>query len=197
MRTLKVDELHRVKQNQNSPLLRLPPEIRNRIWEYTLGHNTFRFGRTRGRKARSILAPDEPGINVAILRGCRQIYSETALMPIQLNTLAFLRIRDVVGRLRRHQQKQVTTIRFEVPLISCWHDTICSWKPECILAWAFPALNRIEFYLYNLSHPANRVTLENAERGIRQHYEQFLADTSVRITVKGLAEPMPESYYNV
>lgn len=92
MRTLKVDELHRVKQNQNSPLLRLPPEIRNRIWEYTLGHNTFRVIRARGRKALFTLAPDEPGINVAILRGCRQIYSETALMPFQLNTLAFFHI---------------------------------------------------------------------------------------------------------
>ncbi|KAF1360511.1 hypothetical protein EJ07DRAFT_177226 [Lizonia empirigonia] len=208
--TPKGSEIDLVKENQNSPLLCLPPEIRNRIWDYTLGHNTFRArpGCYRSRRIpRLTLAPDEPGINVAILRSCRQIYSETALMPVQLNTLAFSVIGDIVSvarRLKLHQRKQITTIRFEVSDFN-W-ERFCSWEPkiiENVLARTFPAVNHIEVEVdldldpFDLSDPDDSVTLEEAERGIRQHYQLFLAEASVRMTLKGLAEPMPKSCYNL
>ncbi|KAJ4992160.1 hypothetical protein SVAN01_02481 [Stagonosporopsis vannaccii] len=41
--TPKGGEVVLVKNNQKSPLLRLPPEIRQCIWEYTLGHSVFRL----------------------------------------------------------------------------------------------------------------------------------------------------------
>lgn len=87
----------RVKNNQKSPLLRLPPEIRSRIWEYTLGYTIVRahVPYSRSHKPRLRTSSDEPGIGMALLRSCRQVYSEAALMPMRLNTFAFEGVYDI------------------------------------------------------------------------------------------------------
>jgi hypothetical protein len=111
----------RAKSNQGSPLLRLPPEIRNKIWEYTLGHNIFKPVRVRVSiqkfKSKWISRPDEPQIGLALLATCRQIYSEAAFMPFNLNTFAadtFSRESNFVKAFKAfkvHQRRQITSIR--------------------------------------------------------------------------------------
>ena len=89
----------RAKSNQGSLLLRLPPEIRNKIWEYALGHNIFKPVRIRlrERKFKKAWASrlNEPPIGLALLATCRQIYSEAAFMLFNLSTFA-ARERDMM-----------------------------------------------------------------------------------------------------
>ena len=111
----------RVKSNQESPLLRLPPEIRNKIWEYTLGHNILKPIRVRlgwrSYKHRWISRRNESQINLSLLATCRQIYSEGALMPFVFNTFATETwYRDQVNLARSftmfkvHQRMLITSI---------------------------------------------------------------------------------------
>jgi hypothetical protein len=66
----------------NSPLLRLPSELRNRVYEYALGGDCEPFT----IKASPIDFPmtllDLPALS--LLRSCRQIYHETANLPYTL-----------------------------------------------------------------------------------------------------------------
>jgi hypothetical protein len=85
--------LTRVKRNQKSPLLRLPPEIRHSIWEYALGGHVLRestLGNKEGGTKRYRWVPpwSERTCGLDLLRTCRQIYSETALLPYKLNTFS-------------------------------------------------------------------------------------------------------------
>lgn len=66
-----------------SPLLRMPPDIRNRIYTYTLGdrHAWYHFFLSAFRPVCF------PGIE--LLRTCRQLYSETRILPFFYNTYAF------------------------------------------------------------------------------------------------------------
>lgn len=68
----------------SSPLLRLPPEIRNMIYTLIIDVNIVVFteaGLGRGRH------PIQDGL--ALLRVCRQIHAEAALLPYALNTFVF------------------------------------------------------------------------------------------------------------
>lgn len=80
----------RFRENAQSPLLRLPPEIRNMIFRYAVGGMTFDFTtydrpwlhRLQGWKPR-VCNPIQNCFS--LLRVCRQIYSETALLPFSAN----------------------------------------------------------------------------------------------------------------
>jgi hypothetical protein len=103
---------------RNSPFLRLPKEVRTRIYAYALGGQTITIGYETYRTVESALEPDKvipifryccavysqrnvnpfrkqlPFINVAykftpLNNVCRQLYNETATLPYILNTLAF------------------------------------------------------------------------------------------------------------
>ncbi|KAH6849564.1 hypothetical protein B0T12DRAFT_486270 [Alternaria alternata] len=67
----------------SSPLLRLPPEIRNMIYTLILDVNTVMVahaGLVRSRRFE---------ISVTLLRVCRQIHAEAALLPYAFNTFVF------------------------------------------------------------------------------------------------------------
>jgi hypothetical protein len=106
-----------VKSNQESPLLRIPPEIRNRIWEYALGGKNFRQ-QPRGRKQMFVPMPRERVNASALLRTCRQIYAETALIPFAVNTFSvnddYWPLRRVVKSLPKYQRSQITELRVEL-----------------------------------------------------------------------------------
>lgn len=102
----------------NSPFLRLPREVRSRIYEYALGGKTIIIGYETYRTVESASEPDRiisvfryccavhskrnvnpfkkqlPYINVShgytpLNNICRQLYNETSVLPYTLNTLAF------------------------------------------------------------------------------------------------------------
>jgi hypothetical protein len=77
------------RQNQrDSPLLRLPAELRNQIFRYALGGETWNFvvresNRHRVRNCSGFQHA------LALLAVCRQIYAETALLPFSLGSFSF------------------------------------------------------------------------------------------------------------
>ncbi|USP77115.1 hypothetical protein yc1106_04389 [Curvularia clavata] len=80
------------RQNQQqSPLLRLPAELRNKIFAYALGGRTFRF-KTTGNYPWYIKNVTKYKHALALLQVCRQIYAETALLPFSTNTFSASRL---------------------------------------------------------------------------------------------------------
>lgn len=70
-----------------SPLLRLPAELRNRVYEYVLYKGTYWFNRERATTSkRPIEIVPRIANRLSLLRVCRQTYAETALLPFSLNT---------------------------------------------------------------------------------------------------------------
>jgi hypothetical protein len=85
-----------------SPLLRLPAEIRTKIFEYVLvGDKPFHIDKVLPRNMRTTLSncprqcpcrkaktgcPFQPDSHISFLRVCRQIYDESSLMFYALNT---------------------------------------------------------------------------------------------------------------
>ncbi|KAI4673377.1 uncharacterized protein J4E88_008990 [Alternaria novae-zelandiae] len=100
-----------------SPLLRLPPELRNSIFAYALYHERFILG-----------PPDSCGYVVksrdknllSLLYVCRQIYSETAFLPYKLNSFEICRSSPVslVAFLKRRTATQIELMQ----------DVIRRWK---------------------------------------------------------------------
>ncbi|KAF1835439.1 hypothetical protein BDW02DRAFT_495992 [Decorospora gaudefroyi] len=73
------------RQNQqDSPLLRLPPEIRNRIFGYVLGGKTFHIEYSVNTETITNTTKSEHALSP--LAVCRQVFAETALLPFSLNT---------------------------------------------------------------------------------------------------------------
>ncbi|KAI8940193.1 hypothetical protein NX059_003899 [Plenodomus lindquistii] len=78
------------KENASSPLLRLPPEIRNRIWEFALGVSAFP-ARMQGDTiviSQSYWTTGKKTV-FPLLYVCRQIYGEAALIPYHANIFDF------------------------------------------------------------------------------------------------------------
>ncbi|KAK5128737.1 hypothetical protein LTR85_000070 [Meristemomyces frigidus] len=101
----------------NSPLLRLPPEVRNRIWRYVLCGNTVRVTVRNDQLERAVCGlhstPEEEALHCkqtnkdyhtsytqrhrsclqllhfSILRACRQAHQEAALLPYQESIFTF------------------------------------------------------------------------------------------------------------
>jgi hypothetical protein len=72
----------------------LPGEIRNRIWEFAIGRHVYNVGNTydeymSGEDIRIRRVKNESSTGVALVRVCRQIYAEAALLPYQLGAFCF------------------------------------------------------------------------------------------------------------
>ncbi|KAH3914438.1 hypothetical protein HBH56_089250 [Parastagonospora nodorum] len=114
----KGDEKALVSSNQNSPLLRLPAELRIKIWEYALGGKEFRLLSGSSRKSSVQPRPSEKKNAFVLLRACRQIYSETAPLSFAVNNFSIRsHWRVSITSLRhfqRYQIHQIKDLRIEV-----------------------------------------------------------------------------------
>lgn len=135
--------LSSTKSNSESPLLRLPAEIRNSIWEYALGGNirdlTY-FKRDRKRYTEWLIAMSSasfPEHSHALLSTCRQIYAETALLTFSTNEFRFRSkttfkwTRD----LSKVQKDLIHTVHF---VRSPWHRYLDQGEQRFFVAWDFP-----------------------------------------------------------
>ncbi|KAH9873836.1 hypothetical protein IAQ61_004463 [Plenodomus lingam] len=105
------------KTNQSSPLLRLPAEIRNKIWALSLGGQVMRLlGSVPNGSRRVIALSSTERSGVALLRVCRQIYAEAAGMPLSLNTFSYYQHPAVslFKYFKPHQRKQITSVRADL-----------------------------------------------------------------------------------
>jgi hypothetical protein len=95
----------------------MPPEIRNSIYRYALQGNYFITQvRTLGDKQRPISSPSEINF-LPILLVCRQIYAESALLPIQLSSFDFDNAYDFRAWCKSFnpiQRDTVETVAFEL-----------------------------------------------------------------------------------
>lgn len=117
----------RLELNQDkSPLLRLPAEIRDMIWRYALEGKTFFATCRMNPHTKHITRPKlkrsrrDPIHGAALLRTCRQIFLETASYPITLGSLSCEDPNVLVAavkKLRAHQRKEVTRIRMKVSML--------------------------------------------------------------------------------
>ncbi len=88
----------RKRNSTVSPLLSLPPEIRNRIYDLVLGgqmlwisynfHERHDIIKGRLKKIHTGFKLDQK-VQIGFLRVCRQIYGEAALLPYALNKFIF------------------------------------------------------------------------------------------------------------
>jgi hypothetical protein len=73
----------------NSPLLRLPAELRNRIFTYVFSGEEYRFlGNERGPITCRISSFQHNGLGPLLVS--RQLYIETAILPYKLGTFRFM-----------------------------------------------------------------------------------------------------------
>jgi len=106
-----------MESNRASPLLSLPPELRNRIQKYVVGGKTLHIGTTRKKgvlKACISRGPRSYSLNV--LRTCRQIYAETTLLPYVTNVFSFDHPRSMkvaLSHVGLIQRRQITKIELE------------------------------------------------------------------------------------
>jgi hypothetical protein len=101
--------------------LRLPPELRSRIWEYVLAGHTPRsvdVNPGRARIMRMIPSRDKCMHGMDLLRTCRQIYAETALLPYKTNIFSFspyTNIKHDLKYMKPFQRAQIDKIQIELP----------------------------------------------------------------------------------
>ncbi|KAF2253549.1 hypothetical protein BU26DRAFT_387494, partial [Trematosphaeria pertusa] len=78
------------RNQQESPLLQLPPEIRNRIYEYVLGGRTVHITKKPYRPAEGKLLSVSGNEKhfLSFLAVSRRLYAETAVLPYKLNTFS-------------------------------------------------------------------------------------------------------------
>ncbi|KAF1932426.1 uncharacterized protein M421DRAFT_403295 [Didymella exigua CBS 183.55] len=199
--TPKGDEKDLFKNNQHSPLLRLPPEIRNRIWEYTLGNIVFRVrGKRSGRKYSMDFVPpsNEPSIGVSLLRTCCQIYSEAASMPIRLNTFAFLStwaVKKVTKQLKPYQRKQINTIRLEAYSPDD-HKLTHLWQMSSSIS-IYPAVKTFQFIVHGGAGQEKSITLKDIETQFREDHATLLDDAGIGLIVEEGDGLMPDSWFSV
>lgn len=94
------------RQNQrDSPLLRLPAELRNQIFQYALGCKTWTF-LVRESHQQTVYVPSRLEHALALLAVCRQIYAETALLPFSLDTFSFDHYTDLQWWLKAQRPAQ-------------------------------------------------------------------------------------------
>ncbi|KAF2833358.1 hypothetical protein CC86DRAFT_399985 [Ophiobolus disseminans] len=105
------------KNAQDSPLLGLPPEIRNMIWKYVLGRQKIKLSATRYPDTYYLASPARGTALIwfDLLCVCRQIYAEAALLPRALNTPTFPNFstflkKVATGKLHHTQSVSLRTI---------------------------------------------------------------------------------------
>ncbi|CAN9366812.1 unnamed protein product [Alternaria alternata] len=174
----KGDEKELTKQNRTSPLLRLPPEIRNVIWKLVLGGNVYRTWLCGRLESPS----PEPKNVMALLRTCRQVYAEAALMPLTLTIFTTEYIPYAARDLRKLKPQQRRLITFFQMVIS--HPNSISYhylKYGLNLAKLLPCLQDLHIRVFEVLHTSTQKV--NEER-IRKHLEPGLHEKPITIKIE-------------
>ncbi|KAH4611199.1 hypothetical protein HBI25_120090 [Parastagonospora nodorum] len=169
----KGDEKALVSSNQNSPLLRLPAELRIKIWEYALGGKEFRVFYVNSRESLFKTKPSEGNNVFALLRVCRQIYSETAPLSFAVNSFSIklgYRMSTTGFRLfQRYQIHQIKELRIEV---SSPEQLRCPGYPtgfQDLKLGVLPELRRIRFCLFSgHKHGWDKSSFAESEKLLRE-----------------------------
>ncbi|KAJ8110972.1 hypothetical protein OPT61_g6314 [Boeremia exigua] len=134
-----------------SPLLRLPPEIRNQIWYFTMGGQLIAFPNRNHAKGCAVMCETRADAGFCCPRShsnyiyptmrlqveaafhlpevCRQIYAETALTAYQQNTFIFKA--GSMACLTAAQRRAITKVQINIGRLHCHmeHDFLQRWNP--------------------------------------------------------------------
>lgn len=186
--------INRVLENQQSPLLRLPREIRDCIWKYALGGKVFLMKEHVDAERFEIVPENAASDNNALLRTCRQIYSEASSFPLRFGTIACLSpwaFVPCIKTLTRHQRAQVTKLCLTC---CCPHDMMdwddgdlksCRCKPEYYL----PSLTQIEIFVHGVENE-NDTWFQNKTESIRECLKRTLERSGCELLLRGTPEKM-------
>jgi hypothetical protein len=151
-----------VRSNQDTPLLRLPAEIRNRIWQFALGGKVYRQQHVTGnRRGKLMPQPCERGNAFLLLRTCRQIYAETGVLPFTINTFSITSYWSLVHMFkpfRKYQCSQIEQIHIEMSnsgLEEWWKAWMKRQFDDVDLSGRLPGLRRIYFRIFPCPHHPN------------------------------------------
>lgn len=102
-------------KSETSPLLSLPAELRNIIWSDVLGGTIFDIKcSVRIPWGVSVTNTTISPHQLALLQTCRQIYAETQLLPLSLNTFQFKSedaFKPWLAKFDRAQQAAIENVR--------------------------------------------------------------------------------------
>lgn len=181
------------KHNRQSPLLGLPAEIRNEIWKLVLGGKEYRATSITGGTYKLSSSPLEPTHAMALLRTCRQIYAEAALMPLAHNTMSFEYlsvIKVAINKLKPHQRKNITCIKINLLSPNCVHQLGPSYimNKRVSLPRILPGLKEIHVRIF-------KSTAENAPPyNVEEKLHQYLAPSVIGMPVDLKIERMELTY---
>ncbi|KAH5507558.1 hypothetical protein HBI29_122440 [Parastagonospora nodorum] len=164
------------RNDLESPLLRLPGELRNRIYEYALNIGTFHFT-ARSESSRKP-RPNFFGLRtpkphaLALLCVCRRIYPEISSfqIPFAVNTHAFslfYRLSAYYVHLTPEQLSWITSVDVEVKLRAA-HGMKCidGWKDRGVesLHDVMPGVRRVHIRFNRVADVQSGMTEEEEEQ---------------------------------
>jgi hypothetical protein len=132
---------------QQSPLLRLPAELRNKIYEYALGGMELHISsRSRMSDQFSVVSSDPSFDNIPLHRligltlVSQQLYAETKLLPFELGTVRTTAStpRAPIKRLSVTQRQAISSIR-----VDYWYASDCRFWMFCPAVKALKGLKRV------------------------------------------------------
>lgn len=196
----------RFQQNQSSPLLQLPPEIRDIIWKYTLGNKDFLANYNSRGKRRFAPSISESNDSVALLRTCRQIYSEAASYHLSLGWFVydqFWVVHRSFGAMKPWQRNQIKQVRLSVDksdaLIDQNHESIAFFSALVAKNQKLPsAVKEIEILFHYKEDTADADIQTLADRSL-EHFKNILASLDILrnldcvLTARG-SKGAPESF---
>jgi hypothetical protein len=178
------DHRPRVKNNQDSPLLRLPPELRDRIWGFAIGAHVLRVVYTNSPANKTVVKIQPPfkenRNTLALLRTCRQIYSETALLPYKSSTYScdlWQPLSHGLRHMKRFQRAQIEDLQVELDLP--WSRNPVRIQELCVDKLAIlPGLKRVRILAFRDKYVLEH-ELEESRETIRNSLEPILAGTNI------------------
>jgi hypothetical protein len=196
------------RNNQKSPLLRLPPEIRNRIWKYAVGGNTIKsvdIGLWRGDYRLKLptseqLPTSEPGHVFALLRTCRQIYAETAVLPYTDNTFSFCSVRSMrygLKHVKAHLRTHITSIQLEIDFdfrrSRHGFEYYVYLGERFSLRASLPGLKDVHAYLYQ-AKMIDEATMQKAKADLLGALRYQIPEMTVELKVEVTDQKFPTDY---
>jgi hypothetical protein len=135
------------RNDRESPLLRLPGELRNRIYGYVFDGSILSFVRSLVNVVLS--QPIAPGL--PLTRVCRKLHKETALVPfksmvVECSTLDTFN--GLVSRLNQAQRQSLTSLRLYVRLHTRDVDNFLEWMALAGQSFSkmFPGVRKVQVY---------------------------------------------------
>jgi hypothetical protein len=165
----------------------MPAEIRNEIWKFALGGKEYKAGWS----GRFCPLPTESKNAAALLRTCRQIYAEAALMPLTLATFSVSSIhqaKKALGKLKPHQRKQIRVFQFLCPTpdrvatLSCWEYNPYKFS----LGRSLPNLQALHVRIFEAEDTS---TFNTNEEKVREYLKPSMQYMSVAVNLEHTSQP--------